>query len=97
MDKQENDKYILEQFISIYCRGNHKTPKAKLCSDCQKILEYSLKRLERCPQDPKPSCKNCEIHCYKPEYREKIRQVMRYSGKHLILRGRLDLLWHYFT
>jgi hypothetical protein len=95
MEKREKDKYILTQFIRIYCHGKHKTLKDKLCADCQDLLNYAIKRLENCPQVPKPACKNCEIHCYKTVYREKIRQVMRYSGKRLILRGRLDLFWHY--
>ena len=95
MDKKEKDRYILDQFIHIYCRGQHKTSKGDLCSDCQNLLAYAYKRLEHCPQDPKPSCKHCEIHCYKPAYREKIREIMRYSGMRLIIRGRLDLLWHY--
>ena len=95
MDDREKDSHILEQFAHIYCRGQHKVPKGDLCVDCQDLLTYALKRLERCPQDPKPACKHCEVHCYKPAYREKIRQVMRYSGKRLILHGRLDLLWHY--
>ena len=25
-----------------------------------------------CPLDPKPTCKNCKIHCYAPENRAKI-------------------------
>jgi len=95
LDKWEKDSYILRQFVHIYCRGKHKTPRGELCADCQDLLSYSLGRLERCPQNPKPTCKHCEIHCYKPAYREKIRQVMRYSGKRLILHGRLDLLYHY--
>jgi hypothetical protein len=40
-------------------------------------------------------CKHCKIHCYRPDYREKVREIMRYSGKALIKRGRLDLVWHY--
>ena len=95
MDKQEKDVYILEQFIHIYCRGKHRTPKNDLCDDCKSLLSYARKRLERCPQDPKPSCKHCEIHCYKPAYRDKIREVMRYSGKRLIMRGRFNLIYHY--
>lgn len=95
MDKREKDRLILEQFIHIYCKGKHRTGKGQLCPDCQELLAYATKRLEHCPQDPKPSCKHCEIHCYKPVYREKIREVMRYSGKRLILHGRFDLIWHY--
>jgi hypothetical protein len=36
------------------------------------------------------------VHCYRPDYRQKVREIMRFSGKYLLLRGRLDLLWHYF-
>jgi hypothetical protein len=97
MNAKEKDQHILEQFVDIYCRGKHGTNNGSLCTDCENLLSYSLQRLERCPQDPKPDCKHCEIHCYKPVYREKIRDVMRYSGKRLLLQGRLDLLWHYLS
>jgi hypothetical protein len=66
-----------------------------LCPECSELLSYSVRRRALCPQNPKPSCKNCEIHCYAGEYRARIREVMRYSGRHLILRGRLDLIFHY--
>ena len=95
MNKREKDQHILEQFVRIYCRGKHRVPSGELCGRCQDLLAYALERLERCPQNPKPACKHCEIHCYKPAHREKIREVMRYSGKRLILLGRFDLLRHY--
>lgn len=95
MAKPEKDRYILEQFIGIYCRGKHKTGGDGLCPECRDLLAYSLQRLERCRQDPKSACKHCPVHCYRPAYRERIREVMRYSGKRLLLQGRLDLLWHY--
>lgn len=97
MDKREKDQQVLEEFVRIYCRGKHKMSKEELCADCHHLLDYALKRLERCPQNPKPACKHCEIHCYKPVHREKIREVMRYSGKRLILYGRFDLLRHYLS
>jgi len=97
MNQNQKDQQILEEFVHIYCKGRHETSNGQLCHDCQDLLSYSLLRLQRCPQDPKPACKHCEIHCYKPAYREKIRDVMRYSGKRLLLQGRLDLLWHYLS
>ena len=96
MNKHVKDRYILEQFIGIYCRGNHGTPSGELCPTCADLLAYATERLERCPQEPKPSCKHCPVHCYRPVYRERIREVMRYSGKRLLLQGRLDLIRHYF-
>jgi len=68
----------------------------RFCTDCSDFLQYAIERRLRCPLDPKPACKHCRVHCYKTEMREKVREVMRFSGPALIKRGRLDLLWHYF-
>ena len=68
----------------------------RLCPACRELLAYAVARRRACPLNPKPACKDCPIHCYKAEQRAKIRNIMRFSGRHLILRGRLDLLWHYF-
>jgi hypothetical protein len=68
----------------------------RLCPDCAAFLDYALLRRLKCPLDPKPTCKHCHLHCYRPGHRERVREIMRFSGKHLLLRGRLDLLWHYF-
>jgi hypothetical protein len=66
-----------------------------LCPECADLLSYAMQRRHRCPLKPKPSCKRCPVHCYSPDYRQRIRLVMAYSGRQLLLRGRLDLLWHY--
>jgi hypothetical protein len=68
----------------------------RLCQECRELLDYAIARRIACPLEPKPACKDCPIHCYKPGRRAEIQQIMRFSGRHLILRGRLDLLWHYF-
>ena len=67
-----------------------------LCPDCADLLDYSATRRRLCPLDPKPTCKNCEIHCYALEDRAKIREVMRFSGMQMIKRGRIDMVFHYF-
>lgn len=94
--KQEKDIRVLETFISYYCRSKHKSEKGKLCPECHELLSYAKLKREKCPLDPKPTCKHCHVHCYGKVQRAKIKEVMAYSGKHLMLRGRLDLLWHYF-
>ena len=66
-----------------------------LCPDCGKLLSHGIAKLLLCPYDPKPMCKKCETHCYAPGYRERVREVMRFSGWYLIKHGRLDLLAHY--
>lgn len=70
----------------------HKYP---VCADCAAFLRYAFERRLRCPLAEKPACKHCPVHCYKPGHRERVREIMRFSGQHLIKRGRLDLLWHY--
>ncbi len=66
-----------------------------LCKDCSKLLHHGIAKLLLCTYDPKPTCKKCKTHCYAPGYREKIREVMRFSGLYLVKRGRLDLMVHY--
>lgn len=72
-------------------------PGKTICLECAELLEYGMKKRALCPLDPKPSCKSCHIHCYSRGYRQKIREIMAYSGRRMILRGRLDYLWHYFV
>ena len=66
-----------------------------LCEDCRKLLNHGVAKLLLCPYDPKPMCKKCTTHCYAPGYREKIREVMKFSGMYMIKHGRLDLMIHY--
>lgn len=70
--------------------------KLYLCKDCTKLLAHGIGKRIICPYDPKPMCKKCETHCYKPFYREKIREVMKFSGIYLVKHGRLDLIYHYY-
>jgi len=65
-----------------------------LCESCRKLLVHAYVKRIRCPLDPKPSCKKCPTHCYAPKYRSQIREVMKFSGRRLVLRGRLDYLFH---
>lgn len=106
--KEEKDLRVLALFTRVYCANHHidrqrspvvlDLPGSKphaCCAECADFLAYAIERRQRCPLDPKPSCKHCTIHCYRPGHREKVREIMRYSGRALIRRGRLDLLWHY--
>ncbi len=109
MNKETKDLRVLALFTSVYCTEHHsecepvvvdlglpKTAGYRFCSECSDFLLYAIERRQRCPLKPKPNCKHCEVHCYRSGHREKVRAIMRYSGKALIKRGRLDLLWHYF-
>ena len=66
----------------------------ELCPSCLKLLAHALSKRSHCPLEPKPTCKNCPQHCYHPTYRKQIREVMKYSGRRMVLSGRLDYLFH---
>ncbi|MGN6369230.1 MAG: nitrous oxide-stimulated promoter family protein [Phycisphaerae bacterium] len=106
------DLRILAVFVDTYCKHKHPLHQRVvmkgvdvaeitgrpvfLCAECTKLLQHALVKRMHCPRDPKPDCKHCPTHCYSPKYREQIRDVMRFSGRHLVMRGRLDYLWHLF-
>ena len=87
---------VVEEMIRLYCKHNHHTD--DLCPECKKLAEYAKLRSEKCPfMKEKTFCVNCKVHCYKPEMREKIRTVMRYSGPRMIIYHPILALWHLIT
>ena len=82
--KREREKMIVSQMISLYCRKKHKVS-GGLCDECSRLLKYACERSDRCPfMETKTFCSNCRVHCYKPEMREKIKLVMRFSGPRML-------------
>lgn len=88
--KRLKEQETVELMIKLYCKGNHggnteNTYINGLCPDCLELAEYSKARSENCPfMENKTFCNNCKVHCYKPEMREKIKKVMRYSGPRMM-------------
>lgn len=82
--KREREKALVSRMIALYCKKNHGGK--SLCPDCAALDAYARQRSDRCPfMETKTFCSNCHVHCYKPEMREKIRAVMRFSGPRMIL------------
>ena len=82
----EREKRTLSKMVALYCRKNHPPENAGLCNDCLALEAYALERITRCPfGHTKPTCANCTVHCYRPEQREAIRQVMRFAGPRMLL------------
>ena len=93
--KIQKEKVTVEKFIHFYCEKKHGSSNKTLCSDCQELLEHSNLRLTHCRyQEEKPTCRKCPVHCYRPEMREKIRDVMRFSGPRYALHAPLDWIRH---
>lgn len=83
--KRQREKKTVSLMICLYCKKKHGMKK-ELCPDCQALSDYAMQRSDKCPfMDTKTFCSNCRVHCYKPEMREKIRTVMRFSGPRMIL------------
>ena len=77
------EKKVVEQMIRLYCRK--KEGNAEMCPKCRELLEYAHARLDRCRYgEGKPTCKKCPIHCYRPEMKERVRMVMRWSGPRMM-------------
>jgi hypothetical protein len=95
-EKVDSDLLVLTRFVEIYCWKQHGRRKGELCGECRELLDYACERRKSCPHEPKPKCKDCCTHCYRPDARAKIREIMRYSGTYYIKRGRLDWLFRYF-
>ena len=82
MNAREKD--TVSKMIRIYCRFLHGR-RDSLCAECRALEEYAHGRLDGCRfGEEKPACKSCPVHCYKPLYRQKIREVMRFAGPRMI-------------
>ena len=84
LTKREREKEIVSQMIALYCRKKHGNKKV-LCEQCKELEAYAKMRSDKCPfMETKTFCSNCRVHCYQPAMREKIREVMRFSGPRMI-------------
>jgi len=88
------EKKTLLAMMRIYCRNKHKGGNA-LCSECIELLDYAYKRIDGCVLgDKKTTCARCAIHCFKSEYRMRIRKVMRHAGPRLIFKHPVLTVYH---
>lgn len=98
MERIEQEKTVVKQMITIYCHRHHSTHGDDICDECDKLLHYALHRLDHCPKgNDKSSCRICEIHCYSPENRNRIRAVMKYVGPRMIFYHPRSAIRHLLT
>lgn len=96
------EKKLIPVMVHTYCAGNHKSgrkeekvQRKEVCSKCNALTEYALFRLEKCPfKKNKGFCSYCKIHCYKPEYRAQMKEVMRYAGPRMLFSHPIFALSH---
>jgi predicted amidophosphoribosyltransferase len=88
------EKMTIYKMIYLYCKNLHNND-GQLCDDCANTLDYAYQRLLHCPfHENKPVCSNCNVHCYKPEMREKVKSIMRYSGPRMLFKHPYLTLLH---
>ncbi len=81
--------------IRFYCKNNH--DKDIQCEVCRNLLDYAKKRLELCRYgERKKNCNKCAAKCYSKEYKERIREVMRYAGPRMIFARPFESIRHIF-
>jgi len=96
--RMQRERETIQAMIDLYCCHHHGKGKgAPLCDECQELREYALLRLRHCPfQEGKTSCGNCSRHCYKPDMRQRVRELMRFSGPKMLWEHPLLALFHLF-
>ena len=91
--KREREKETVSLMIRLYCRKKHGGK--ELCPACAELDAYARLRSDKCPfMETKTFCSNCKVHCYKKDMREKIREVMRFSGPRMIFHHPIMAIRH---
>lgn len=90
----KKEKDVVGIMIKLYCNKKHKTKK-DLCPKCEELLKYTHIRLDNCKfGEKKSSCFKCPIHCYRNDMRERIKEVMKFSGPRIIIYKPYEFLRH---
>lgn len=86
-------KKMIENLVSLFCEAKHRNP--MLCESCAELLRYVTSRLNECPLDDEvSSCFMCPNYCYRPDMREKIKEVMRFSAPRILIHHPILMLNH---
>ena len=93
MTRIENEKAVVGKMIRLYYR--HKLGLLEPSTEELELVCYAQQRLSRCKfGEKKPACKKCPIHCYRPDMRAKIRDVMRWAGPRMIIYDPIAAIKH---
>ena len=97
MERSEQEIKTVRIMIGMYCRSRHGGGKM-LCDHCRSLRSYAEKRILKCPfGENKPVCSQCPIHCYKPQMKKQIGEVMRFAGPKMMFRHPILAVRHLIT
>lgn len=90
----EREKRVVSQMIRLY--SQHKMGQKELSAEMLHLEQYAHKRLDCCKfGEAKKPCKNCPVHCYAPQMREQVREVMRWAGPRMMFYSPLAVIRHW--
>ncbi len=75
------------QSIEIEYKESRYSFEVTLCPECFSHILYCVERLQECPHNDKPRCRNCPAPCYGKAEWKFTAKVMRFSGIALGLAG----------
>ncbi len=80
----DNERATVHAMVELFCKAHHSGD--PLCAACTELIAYADARLAACAFGvEKPVCQKCPVHCYRPAMRERMKEIMRYSGPRMIL------------
>jgi len=95
MNALKKERKTIGIMIRMFCEAHHGTGRESLCQTCKELRDYAEGRLDRCPfGESKGTCAKCRIHCYKPDMRKRVTEVMRYAGPRMMTRHPLLAIDH---
>ncbi|ASA21535.1 nitrous oxide-stimulated promoter family protein [Paenibacillus donghaensis] len=91
--KIRREQELVSKMIYIYCKKKHH--QKVFCVECQDLNDYARKKLSLCQfGEEKTACSKCPIHCYKQDYRQRIKDIMRFSGPWMLLYHPIESIRH---
>ncbi|MTJ81089.1 MAG: nitrous oxide-stimulated promoter family protein [Telmatospirillum sp.] len=85
----------MRTMLAMFCHARHGSPRGGLCPRCAALRDYAALRLTRCKfGEDKPTCARCPVHCYKPDHRSLMREIMRWAGPRMMWRHPVMALVH---
>lgn len=93
MNRIDWEKRTVRKMIELYCR--HHLKQKIMSEEYELLAAYACQRLEHCKfGESKKPCGQCPVHCYAPQKRQHIREVMRWAGPRMILYSPKDAIVH---
>jgi predicted amidophosphoribosyltransferase len=91
--KREEKQETVRAMIRYFCKAKHR--EGALCAACRELLRYITARLNECRLPEESSaCFMCPDYCYKPEMRDRIKEVMRFSAPRILIRHPVLMFRH---